>query len=53
MLMLFLPLSALLIAVARLTFGIRVIGFRAILISVGFQESGIIPSLILIPIQTR
>lgn len=46
--MLFLPTSALLIALARLTFGIRVIGFRAILISVGFQESGIVPSLILI-----
>jgi D-alanine-D-alanine ligase len=46
--MLFLPTSAMLIALARLTFGIRVIGFRAILISVGFQESGIVPSLILI-----
>ncbi len=46
--MLFLPISALIIAIARLTFGIRVIGFRAILISVGFQESGIVPSLILI-----
>ena len=44
----FLPMSALVIAIARLTFGIRVIGFRAILISVGFQESGIVPSLILI-----
>jgi D-alanine-D-alanine ligase len=46
--MLFLPTSALLIAIVRLTLGIRVIGFRAILISVGFQESGVIPSLILI-----
>lgn len=46
--MLFLPTSALLIAIVRLTLGIRVIGFRAILISVGFQESGIIPSLVLI-----
>lgn len=46
--MLFLPTSALVIAIARLTFGIRVIGFRAILISVGFQQSGIGPSLILI-----
>jgi D-alanine-D-alanine ligase len=48
--MLFLPTSALVIAVARLTFGIRVIGFRAILISVGFQQSGIVPSLILIAV---
>ena len=46
--MLFLPTGAMLIALARLTFGVRVIGFRAILISVGFQESGIVPSLILI-----
>lgn len=46
--MLFLPTGAMLIAFTRLTFGVRVIGFRAILISVGFQESGIVPSLILI-----
>jgi D-alanine-D-alanine ligase len=45
---LFLPTGALLIALARLTFGIRLIGFRAILISVGFQQSGIVPSLFLI-----
>ena len=45
---LFLPTGALLIALARLTFGIRLIGFRAILISVGFQQSGIVPSLLLI-----
>ena len=38
--MLFLPTSALLIAIVRLTLGIRVIGFRAILISVGFQRAG-------------
>ncbi|MBW2275562.1 MAG: ATP-grasp domain-containing protein [Deltaproteobacteria bacterium] len=49
--MLFLPTSAMLIAVARLTFGIRVLGFRAILISVGFQVSGILPSLILIGVM--
>jgi len=45
---LFLPTGALLIALARLTFGIRLIGFRSILISVGFQQSGIVPSLLLI-----
>lgn len=48
--LLFLPTSALLIALARLTFGIRVLGFRSILISVGFQESGILPSLVLIAV---
>lgn len=46
--MLLLPMSAMLIAFTRLTLGIRMIGFRAILISVGFQESGIVPSVILI-----
>lgn len=46
--LLFLPTGALLIALARLTFGIRLIGFRSILISVGFQQSGIVPSLFLI-----
>lgn len=46
--MLFLPTGALLIALARLTFGVRLIGFRSILISVGFLQSGIVPSLLLI-----
>lgn len=46
--LLFLPISAILIALARLTLGMRVIGFRSILISVGFQQSGILPSLLLI-----
>ncbi|MEO8443878.1 MAG: 7TM domain-containing protein [Gammaproteobacteria bacterium] len=46
--LLFVPTGAVLIALARLTFGIRVIGFRSILISVGFQQSGILPSLLLI-----
>ena len=45
---LFLPTGALLITLARLTFGVRLIGFRSILISVGFQQSGIVPSLFLI-----
>lgn len=44
---LLLPAAALLVALARLTFGLRVLGFRSILIAVGFQEIGILPSLIL------
>ncbi len=46
--LLFLPTGALLIALARLTLGLRLIGFRSILISVGFQQSGLLPSLLLI-----
>ncbi len=46
--LLFLPTSAMLVALARLTFGLRVLGFRSILISVGFHQSGIVPSLLLI-----
>ncbi|MDJ0847210.1 MAG: 7TM domain-containing protein [Myxococcota bacterium] len=49
--LLLLPTSAVLIALARLTLGIRVIGFRAILISIGFQEIGFFPSLILIAVM--
>lgn len=45
---LLLPLAALLTAVVRLTLGIRVLGFRAILIAIGFQEIGPLPSLLLI-----
>jgi D-alanine-D-alanine ligase len=45
---LMLPLSALLIAVTRLTLGIRVLGFRSILIAIGMQEIGILPCLLLI-----
>ena len=45
---LLLPLAALLTALTRLTLGIRVLGFRAILIAIGFQEIGLIPSLLLI-----
>ena len=48
--LLFLPTSALLVALARLTFGLRVLGFRSILIAVGFHQSGIVPSLLLITI---
>ena len=45
-----LPLAALLVALARLTLGIRVLGFRAILIAIGMREVGILPSLVLIAI---
>jgi D-alanine-D-alanine ligase-like ATP-grasp enzyme len=45
-----LPLAALLVAVTRLSLGIRVLGFRAILIGIGFQEIGILPSLLLIAV---
>ncbi len=45
---LLLPFAALLIALTRLTLGIRVLGFRAILIAIGFQEIGLLPSLLLI-----
>lgn len=48
--LLFLPTCALLVALARLTFGIRVLGFRSILIAVGFHQSGILPSLFLITV---
>lgn len=48
--LLLLPTGALLIAVARLTFGLRVLGLRAILISIGFQEAGVLPSLVLIAV---
>ena len=50
--MLFVPAGAMLIALARLTFGLRVIGFRAILISVALQETGVIPGLLLISVMT-
>lgn len=45
---LFVPVGAVLIAVMRLILGVRVIGFRAILIAVGFQHSGIVNTLLLI-----
>ncbi len=49
--LLLLPTCAVLIALARLTLGIRVIGFRAILLSIAFQETGFLPSLILIAVM--
>ena len=48
--LLLLPTAALLITLARLTFGLRVLGFRSVLIAVGFQEVGVGPSLVLITV---
>ena len=45
---LLLPLAALLTVLTRLTLGVRVLGFRAILIAIGFQEIGLLPCLLLI-----
>lgn len=45
-----LPTAALLITLARLTFGLRVLGLRSVLIAVGFQEVGVVPSLLLIAV---
>lgn len=40
----FLPTAGLLIVLTRLTFGLRILGYRSILIAVGFHEVGILPS---------
>ncbi|NKC02070.1 MAG: hypothetical protein GKR90_26720 [Pseudomonadales bacterium] len=48
--LLLIPTMALLIAVTRLTLGLRVLGVRSILISIGFIEVGVIPSLLLMAI---
>jgi D-alanine-D-alanine ligase len=41
-----LPTAALLITVARLTLGLRVLGYRSILVAVGFREIGVLPGLL-------
>jgi len=46
--LLVLPTAALLISIARLTLGLRVLGYRSVLIAVGFNEIGILPSLLVI-----
>lgn len=46
------PTGALIVAMARLTFGLRVMGLRAVLIAIGLQEVGFVPSLILMAIVT-
>ena len=45
--LLLLPTGALLVAIFRLTLGIRVLGLRAILLAMGFQAIGMLPSLVL------
>lgn len=50
MYLLLLPTATLIIAIARMTFGLRILGFRSILIAVGFQEIGILQSLALIAV---
>lgn len=46
--LLLLPTAALLITIARLTFGMRVLGYRSVLIAAGFQEIGIVPGLLVV-----
>lgn len=46
--LLLLPTAALLISIVRLTFGLRVLGYRSVLVAVGFYEIGILPSLVVI-----
>ena len=46
--LLMLPTGALIIALARLSFGLRMFGLRAILIAIGFQQIGVVPALMLI-----
>ena len=48
--LLFLPTAAMLIAFARLTLGLRMMGFRSILVAMGFREAGIVPGLILVSV---
>lgn len=50
--LLLLPTAALLIATTRLTLGLRLLGFRAILLAVGFQEIGLMPSFVIIAAVT-
>jgi D-alanine-D-alanine ligase len=46
--LLLIPTSAMLVTLARLTLGLRVLSFRSILISVAFHQSGLIASFVLI-----
>jgi len=48
--LLFLPTCAMLVALTRMTLGIRVLGFRSILIAVGFHQAGIVAGLVLIAV---
>lgn len=47
---LLLPTGAMLIAITRLTLGVRVLGLRAILIAIGIQATGLGPSLVLMAV---
>src|SRR5262245_46493116 len=46
--LLLLPTCAMMVALTRITLGIRVLGFRSIMIAVGFHQSGILAGLLLI-----
>jgi D-alanine-D-alanine ligase len=46
--LLLLPTSAIIVTLARLTLGLRVLAFRSILISVAFHQSGFVASFLLI-----
>lgn len=46
--LLLIPICALLVVLVRLTLGIRVLGFRSILIALSFYYTGVLPSLVLI-----
>ncbi len=48
--LLLLPTGALIIAFTRLTLGVRVLGLRAILLAIGFQAAGLVPSLSLMAV---
>ncbi len=48
--LLLLPTGALLVAFTRITLGVRVLGFRAILMAIGFKSSGFIPSISLLAV---
>lgn len=46
--LLLLPTAGLIISIVRLTFGLRILGYRSVLMAVGFYEIGILPSLLVI-----
>ncbi len=48
--LLLLPTAGLIISIVRLTFGLRILGYRSVLMAVGFYEIGILPSLVVIAV---
>lgn len=48
--LLMLPTAALVITLARLTLGLRVLGYRSILIAIGFHEIGVLPSMLVMSV---